>query len=184
MSSDELNKIKAYALSNEDINTILNPDTKIFTYPKFCEMESIDDAFDSLGRCIFLFLTENDSTGHWLCMFKTGGNTIYYFDPYGKRPEAQRSWLSEEQLQALGEGEPCLYNLLKQSKYKVYCNSVPYQKNKSETNTCGRWCVARLVCKDMTDKQFFNLVKNEMKEKGIESTDDWVTLFIYNLLGK
>ncbi len=184
MDSELLTQIKAYALSNEDINTILEPDTKIFTYPSFCQMDSINESFDSLGRCIFLFLTENDTTGHWLCMFKSKENIIYYFDPYGEKPEAQRKWLSQEQLDVLGEGEPCLMNLLKESGYKVYSNAVPYQKDKKDLNTCGRWCVARLVCKDMTDKQFFNLVKKEMKDKGIKTSDDWVALFTYEILGK
>jgi hypothetical protein len=184
MDSEELNRIKAYALSNEDINKILNPDTKIFTYPKFCEMEHIDEAFDELGRCIFLFLTESESSGHWLSMFKTKENVIHYFDPYGEKPEAQRKWLSQAQLEALGEGEPCLMNLLKESGYKVYSNAVPYQKNKEDINTCGKWCVARLICKDFNDKEYFNLVKKEMKDTGAKTPDDWVSMFIYKLLGK
>jgi hypothetical protein len=184
MDSEQLKQIKAYALSNEDINHILEPDTNIFTYPKFCEMESIDEAFDSLGRCIYLFLTENESTGHWLAMYKSKAGVIHYFDPYGEKPEAQRKWISQEQLEALGEGEPCLMNLLKESGYKVFSNAVAYQKDKKDYNTCGRWCVARLVCKDMDDRQFYNLVKKEMKEKGIKTPDDWVAEFTYSLLGK
>lgn len=183
MDSERLKKIKEYALSNDDINTILDPDTKIFTYPKFCEMESIDDAFDSLGRCIFLFLTESETSGHWLAMYKKD-NIIYYFDPYGEKPEALREHITEEQLMALGQGEPCLMNLLKQSGYKVFSNAVQYQKETPGTNTCGKHCVLRLVCKDMTDKQYFNMFKEEMKKTGAKTPDDFVAMMIYELLGK
>lgn len=184
MSDDLLQQIKAYSLSNDDINEILEPDTKIISYPKFGEMSSIDEAFDNIGRCVFLFLTESESSGHWLCMFKRADNVIEYFDSYGGKPEAQRAWLSEEQLDDLDEGEPYLMNLLKASGYKVYYNTVKYQTDKNDINTCGRWITARLICKDMSNQQFYNLVREQMKEEGVKSPDDWVALFTYNLLGK
>lgn len=176
--------IKAYALSNDDINDILDPDTKIFSYPKFCEMSHIDEAFDSIGRCVFLFLTESPTSGHWLCMFKRGGNTIEYFDSYGGKPDSQREWLSEEQLEMLGQEDCCLTNLLRASRYKVYYNTHQYQKDRKDINSCGRWCVARLICKDMSNLQFYNLIKEQMKERGLKSADDWVAIFTYEMLGK
>jgi hypothetical protein len=180
---EKIQQIRAYALSNEDIQDILEPDTKIFTYPDFATMSSIDEAFDRLGRCIFLFLTENASSGHWLTMIKRGKD-IEYFDSYGEKPEAQREWLSEIQLEQLGEGEPYLWDLLKKSGYRVYWNTHAYQTDKSDTNTCGRWAVARLICKDIDNKKFYNLVKDQMKAQGLTKADDWVALFTYELLGK
>jgi hypothetical protein len=175
---ETLYKIRQYSLSNDDINAILDPDTKIFSYPKFAQMQHIDEAFDPLGRCVFLFLTESASSGHWVCMFKRG-NIIEYFDSYGEKPEAQRSWLTEERLQELGQGYPYLMDLLKKSGYKVYYNTYPYQKDKADVNTCGRWCVARLVCKDFTNHEFYNIVT-----KSGYKPDDWVALFTYEILGK
>lgn len=181
---ETLANIKAYALSNDDINEILDPDTKIFSYPKFYEMNHIDEAFDRLGRCVFLFLTESPTSGHWLCMFKRGGNTIEYFDSYGGKPDSQRQWLSEDQLEMLGEEEPCLTDLLKASRYRVYYNTHEYQKDKKDVNTCGRWATARLICKDMSNNDFYHLVQHQMKDRGLKSPDDWVALFTYEMLGK
>jgi hypothetical protein len=175
---ETLRKIRQYSLSNDDINAILDPDTKIFSYPKFADMDHIDEAFDPLGRCVFLFLTESPTSGHWVCMFKRG-NIIEYFDSYGEKPEAQRSWLTEEQLNELGQGHPYLMDLLKKSGYKVFYNTVQYQKDKADVNTCGRWVVARLVCKDLTNHEFYNLVK-----KSGHTPDDWVALFTAEILGK
>jgi hypothetical protein len=176
-------QIKAYPLSNQDIQDILAPDTEIHIYPDFASMSSIDEAFDKLGRCIFLFLTESKSAGHWLCMIKRG-DTIEYWDSYGKPPEEQRNWLSQEELDALNEGEPYLMNLLEQSGYKVYYNTHKYQKESSKDNECGRWVVARLVCKDISNDEFLKLVKKGMKENNLQSEDDWVSAFIYDILGK
>jgi hypothetical protein len=179
-----IDKIKAYALSNQDIQDILEPDTKILTYPEFCTMDHIDEAFDSLGRCVFLFLTKSATSGHWLCMFKRGANTIEYFDSYGDKPEDQRKWLTPEQLQALNQGEPCLLELLKASRYKVYYSPYDYQSDKNDINTCGRWVAARLLKKELTNKQFYHFVISDMKQSGLTSKDDWVALWTYQMIGK
>lgn len=178
-----LQQIKGYALSNDDINKILESDTEVFAYPKFAEMSHIDEAFDKLGRCVFLFLTESETSGHWLCIFKRKGH-IEYFDSYGDAPDAQRKWLSQEQLDKLGESEPYLTKLLKASKYPVYYNTHAYQSDRNDINTCGRWCVARLICKDLDNRGFYNLVKDEMRKHNLKSPDDFVALFTYDILGR
>jgi hypothetical protein len=174
-----LKTVKAYSLSNDDINAILDPDTRVFSYPEFNSMTSIDEAFDPLGRCVFLFLTESERVGHWVCMFKRDSRTIEYFDSYGQKPDAQRSWLTAEKLAELNQSTPRLTELLKQSGYRVYYNTYQYQTDKADINTCGRWCVARLICKDLSNLQFYNCVK----KSGL-SPDDWVGCFTADILGK
>jgi hypothetical protein len=183
MSADLLKRIREYALSNDDINEILGTDTKVFTYPKFFEFEHIDEAFDREGRCVFLFLTENEHTGHWLCMFKRPEG-IEYFDSYGDKPDAQRDWLSEEKLIELGEPTARLTELLRNSGQRVYYNTFQYQVERSDISSCGRWCASRLLCKDMTNLQFYNFVKEGMKEMGTNSKDDFIGVFTYSELGK
>jgi hypothetical protein len=36
----------------------------------------------------------------------------------------------------------------------------------------------------MNDTQFFNLVKEQMRERGLKSMDDFVAVFTYEQLGK
>ena len=180
---ERLKEIRAYSLSNTDINDILEPDTKIFSYPEFAKTTNIDQAFDGLGRCVFLFLTESPSVGHWCCMFKRNGY-IEYFSSYGDPPEAERSWVTQEQLDALGEDKPYLMNLLQNSRSKVYYSTHQYQKEKKDYNSCGRWCVARLICKDLSNQQFYNLVQREMKANDIKEADTWVCFFTADILGK
>jgi len=178
-----LDEIKAYALSNDDIQAILEPDTKIFSYPKFNQMSHIDEAFDRFGRCIFLFLTLSPTSGHWLCMFKRG-NSIHYFDSYGEKPDAQREWLSQEQLDVLDESVPRLTQLLRASGYKIFYSTYQYQSEKNDINSCGRWAVLRIMCKNESDIQFFKMVKEGMRERKITKPDDYVALVTYELLGK
>ena len=176
---EKLSEIKAYPLSNDDIQEILQPDTKIFTYPALGDMSHIDEAFDSLGRCIFLYLTENESTGHWCCMWKVAPDCIYYFDPYGEHPDEPLTWLSPQKNIQNGQDEPYLTKLLRQSGYKVFCNNVKYQKERSDVATCGRHCVARLVLKDCNSKRYNQIIRASRM-----SPDDFVTLLTYEVLGK
>ncbi len=177
------NAQESYALSAQDIQDILEPDTKIFTYPAFNDMSSIEEAFDPLGRSVFLFLTESPTSRHWLCMFKRRGH-IEYFDSYGGRPDSQRKWLSPEELERLDESEPSLTTLLRRSGYRVYANTYPYQSKREDVSTCGRWVVARLICKDMSNEQFYHAVRRDMAANGCDSLDDWVTGFTADILGK
>lgn len=184
MAAATLKQVKEYAISNDDINKVLEPDTKIFSYPEFSQMGHIDEAFDPLGRCVFLFLTTSPTSGHWLTMFKRDAKTIEYFDSYGERPDAQRKWLEPEMLERLGESEPALTRLLKDSRLRVYYNTYPYQSDRADISTCGRWCLARLICKDLSNLEFHNLVKSDMRKRGLSSLDDWVAVFTYEMLGK
>lgn len=179
----ELKQVKEYSLTDKDINELLEPDTHIITYPQFATFDNILDCFDVKGRCVFLFLTTAPNAGHWLCMFLRKDN-IEYFDSYGQAPEAQRSWLSKEQLEELGQGERYLYNLLSASGIPVYYNKVAYQTDKKDINTCGRWVCARLINKDMSNQEFNYFVNESMKENRIKTTDDWVAFYTAAQLGK
>jgi len=146
---------KDYALSNDDINRILDPPTRILTYPELQECRSIDDVFDELGRCIILYLTNGPTSGHWVCMWRKG-NRINYFDSYGDAPETPREAVGG----AYDQEEPYLMHLLQNSGCKVYYNSHPYQSDRTDVATCGRWCVARLLLKDYSDKKFYDIIKH------------------------
>lgn len=156
---------KSYALSNDDINTILDPPTHILTYPELVEYNSIDELLDSQGRCIILYLTNGPTSGHWTCMWKKG-DRLNYFDSYGDAPEAPREAVGGE----YDQEKPLLTNLLERSGYKVYYNTHPYQTDRADVATCGRHCVARLICKDMSDRQYYNLIK-----KSKQTPDTFVT---------
>jgi len=178
-----MEEIKAYALSNDDINEIFADPITIIPYPKFAEMESIEEAFDELGRCVYLFQT-SPGLGHWCCMFLRPDGSIECFDSYGERPEDPRKWLGEEELEMLGQGEPYLQNLLKKSGRRVYYNAYPYQKERSDVASCGKHCAVRLICKDFSNLQYYNTIRMLMKEGNFKDPDEAVCALIFNFIGK
>ena len=147
----------AYSLTEDDIRKLL-PGIKIFAYPELHDYDHIDEVFDRKGRALMLYLTENEHTGHWICMLKKG-NEIEYFDPYGDYgPDEEAEWLPPSKLRELDQDEPRLSQLIKQSGYKVKKNPYAFQKDKMDINTCGRHCVTRLTLQNLPLDKYEKLV--------------------------
>jgi len=173
---EEDDEIREYPLSDSDILKLL-PDLKIVSYPELNDMSTIEEAFDEEGRCLLLYLTENEHTGHWVCLLKKG-TSIEYFDPYGKyRPDEEREWLSKDKLIQLEQYHPTLTELLKRSRYKVLVNPYHFQKDKSNIATCGRHCCCRLHHKNLTLPQY----KKMIDDSGM-NPDDFVSAWTYRVL--
>jgi len=149
----QVEEVQEYSLSDDDIRSLLGSDISLMTYPQLAKKRSLLDCFDSKGRCIILFLTQDEHTGHWCCMFRTKKG-VEFFDPYGDRPEDQLDELPRSRLEQLDEAQPYLTNLMRRSGLPIYYNTHAFQKESGDINTCGRHCVARLMFKDKTLRQY------------------------------
>lgn len=173
-----LEPMREYALSDTDIRQILGDDISLLTYPDLANLNSIDECFDKKGRCILLFLTQSANAGHWCCMMRKKKG-IYFWDPYGEEPEAQKEYASKQLLKQLDEDSPYLTRLLRASGRPVYYNTHQYQKLKDGISTCGRWCVARLLYAPKSEEYFKKVV-----DKSGLAGDDFVSALTANWLGK
>ena len=182
INKEFINKLREYALGDDDMEKILGKDLFIFVYPYLDDVKHIDEVFDEQGRSLMLFLTEDINTGHWICMIKKG-DEINYFDPYGNKPDEDLKWLDDRKRDELDQETPKLTKLLKESGYKVFYNTYPFQKDGDNINTCGRWCALRLLYKDKTLKQFYDMIRKYMKEYKLNG-DEVVSILTYRILGK
>lgn len=173
-----IEKIEDYPLSDEDVRIILGRDVSIVLYPDLANMESIDECFDSKGRCVLLFLTSSPTSGHWCCLLKKKDG-IHFFDPYGEAPEEQKEGASPALLEQMNERQPHLVHLLKASGRPVFYNTHDFQKEDSHVNTCGRWCVVRCMHKGKSIEQF----KQMVDDSGMHP-DAFVSVVTYKKLGK
>jgi len=173
----DLEEVRSYPLSNDDINRILGG-TKIYSYPELAEFPTLDDALDSKGRMVVLYLTEDRNTGHWVCVWKDG-KSVRYFDPYGNAPEVPKSWNTRLKNMRLGQAPNYMLKLLKGEGLPVFYNAHPYQHQGDDVNTCGRHVVTRLLLKDLGDEDYYELVKDSDV-----NPDDFTSVATYFLLGK
>jgi len=172
--------VESYSLSETDIQKMI-PTLRIVSYPELLKARTIDDVLDDKGRLMLLYLTENQYTGHWVCLLNyRDTNIIEYFDPYGNyKPDGEGKWLSKEQLKELGQSTKKLTQLLNASNYEVKSNAFPFQKDKINMNTCGRHCTTRLYFKNLHLPEYIKLIEST----GLKP-DDFVCAFTYNLIGK
>jgi hypothetical protein len=178
----ELEKAKLYALSDEDIEDLLGEDIFICVYPYLNEVEHIDQIFDDKGRCMLLFNTVDDSTGHWVCLSKKG-NRIDFFDPYGLKPDEPMKWLTETKRDDLDMETKQLTKLLKSSGYQVYYNNFEFQSDKN-SNTCGRHCCARLLYLNYDLDQYYQFINHYKNKYELGTIENAVTYLTYNIINK
>lgn len=173
-------EVKGYSLSESDMRKVI-PTLKIISYKDLLKANSIDDVLDEKGRLMLLYLTENETTGHWVCLLKLrDSNILEYFDPYGGyRPDGEKKWLSKAKLREFGQDTDHLTKLLKASPYTIKSNATPFQKDVRDNNTCGRHCLCRLYFKHLSLPEYTDMIK----QTGIPP-DDFVSGFTYNLIGQ
>ena len=179
-NAGKMEVVTEYALGEDDIKKMI-PNLNVISYPELLEAETIDDVLDQKGRLILLYLTTDQSTGHWVCLLKLrNANIIEYFDPYGNyKPDGEAKWISTEKQKEFGQYSKKLTQLLDESPYEIKSNAYPFQKDKTNINTCGRHCVTRLYFKHLDLPGYIKLVEST----GIPA-DDFVSAFTYNLIGK
>lgn len=110
---------------------------------------------------VFLY-RQTENYGHWCCMFEhpTSGE-LYIFDSYGKeRPDeyitGTRTKKGPYNSAALGQSAPYLLECINNSDYPyVIWNDYPLQYLNPGIQTCGKWCVLRLLNRFATEKEFY-----------------------------
>lgn len=171
------NIIKQYekiALSDKHLFDILNNRNKLVLYPDLIKYNSIDDVLGKYGMCTLLFEAKKNY-GHWCCLWKLNKNIVSFFNSYGGYPDDSLEYIPEHFAEISNQNYPYLSILLDKSPYKLTYNEYDYQKKGSDIKTCGRHCAVRLICREMTDNEYYNYVKLFCKKYKI-NPDEFVTL--------
>lgn len=174
-----LNKLKKIPLSNKDILKAVNYKSNFIIYPDLKNYDSIDDIFNGKKSILLLYL-QTPMFGHWCCLNIIGKNKLEFFDPYSIIIDNELKFNTKENNNKLGQKLPYLSQLLINSDYKLSYNHYKFQSQKSNINTCGRWCILRINNNNLTLKEF----KNEIdKFKFIGDYDD-IAAFLTFYIGE
>jgi hypothetical protein len=174
MDSAQLAHEESVPLSDDDLRTLLGRNLAIMRYPDLQRAEHVEDVLDDEGRALILYLIDSPNSGHWQCVYTTGPKHLAFFDSYGMRPDKAFGWTTDEEEQALGQTRHELTRLLKDAvargwdvKYNTHC----YQSKVGDIATCGRHCAVRIMLRDLSAIDYFQLVTNN----GRGSADQFVT---------
>lgn len=149
---DIIDKIEQQALSFDDLKRMLSrggrdKDTKLMDYDELGKFEHLAQIFGSNRAVIILLQIEAPNAprvGHWIAMLDQGDH-FEHFDSYG---------LSADEELAITHESPHLTRLIQTAGMRVEDSTTRYQQIREHTNTCGRWCVARVLLQKLTMKHF------------------------------
>lgn len=148
-----------YSLSDKEIKKLLNNKVKIITHNKIKDYNNINNLLGKYNKCIILYRNALNY-GHWTCLFRNN-NGINFFDSYGNKPDKLLNFIPNNLNKILEQDHNNLIKLLYNSKENIFYNEYPLQEFKKKINTCGRWCVFRLICEDLNEHEFYKLFKNK-----------------------
>lgn len=173
-----LNKYADVALSDTEVLKLINGRANLILYPNLYKYQTIDEVLGKYGACIILYEAV-PRYGHWCCIFKVNDKLLEYFNPYGGFHEG----IPDESLKHIPmdfrlktkQFYPYLSILMYESPYQLSYNEHQFQKHGSNIKTCGRWCALRIVFKNYSLGQFYDLIES-LKQKFNISSDQVATL--------
>lgn len=170
-----MKQIKSYSFSDKDMMKLVDNEANLVTYPQIKKYQTLDQLLGKHRACIILYL-QKKSYGHWCCIFERDDEQglINFFDPYGYFPDDELKFNKQNKNHELGQKMPYLSILMlkDQNRYKYVYNPYRIQTLTDQNNICGRAVGLRLNFRELSDKDFFDLLtKNKAYDK-----DTWIIM--------
>ena len=172
-----LNRLQT-SLTCNDIKRYF-PDSETLKYSELKNYNDIDELLPNDKDFKIILIEQEHHVGHWVCIMKYD-NTIEYFNSYGNKVDNDKRFIGKLKNKLLGQDEDILTEMMEKSKYKCIYSKKRFQKLNNSINTCGRWCILRIICMkdmDMNLKQFQKFIENNKETSGL-SKDALVCLYI------
>jgi len=149
-------------LSSTDILKALNGKVKIITSDQLYKFDSIDELLEPYNKVVILYIWKvKPCYGHFTCLSKRG-DTIDYFDSFGKSIDSVNKELSYEFKSQNHLTYPYLTKLLYDSPYNIEFNENPIQDMKS--SVCGRYVIVKLALSDIPMQVFQQMFSKNTKD--------------------
>jgi len=159
--AEVLNKLRIQIkekLNGKQMLEMMNNKCNLVPYSTVKNYRSIDDLLGYYKQAIILYEYE-DKSGHWVVMYRSPKGHLCFYDSLGNKLDELNKDINKYRK---GRGLPLVNNDLTNltAFQKVINNTYPIQQDKSNVNTCGAYCVARLKLKSLNNERFNNLFKN------------------------
>jgi hypothetical protein len=168
-----LSKLKNEPISALQILQALDFKAKILSYRELIKLSNLDDILGDHRACVILYEWKSNF-GHWVCCFERPNGNIEFFDSLGYFPDDELNFISKSYKTKNNLCYPYLINILYNSQKQIEYNDHKLQQDKS--STCGRWCIARIIMRDIDIDKFANIfkIKNYIP-------DDIITMITYDV---
>ena len=165
-------------MSNADLEKYSGiKEADIIKYSDLKNYGKLEDLLPTDKSSRIILIEDSYNKGHWVCLLRYG-DTMEYFNSYGGKWDSDWKFVGKMMRCILGEDTnemTRLFNQAKTSGWKTVWNKKKLQKEGSDTQTCGRWCVFRIETMKIgyNLKEFLELIVRLKEESGGQSAD-WV----------
>ena len=142
---------------------------KVIKYSDLADYSNINELLPNNKDFKIILVESQYNCGHWVAVMKYG-DIIEWWNSYGTKPEYDFKFIPTTIKHLLGQGGNLLTKLLntRSKEQKLYYNKKKFQNLADGVNTCGRWCIARilamLVGYELDD--FIKKVEDKCEETG------------------
>lgn len=156
-----------YLVSSDDIQRLF-PKIQIIKYSDIHKINNVYDMIDNPHKACFILYQDSVNSGHWCLLFERKDGILEFFDPYGLEIDKQHSFFNDKTRKYTNQDKPYLTYLLLTNGDNIEYNNHRFQKMKDGINTCGKWCIHRLIYDDLTLDEYYNMFKKyKNKDKKI-----------------
>ena len=171
---DEIKRRLTDMISDDDITKYLDKEghQKIIKYSDLKTYKNIDELLPKFNDYKIILIESEVNSGHWTVVLKykiKDQPVIEYFNSYGMKMGSDLNFISYYMNKLLGQGKNDLDNLLDTGKdqYSIIYNKKRFQSSNPKINTCGRWCLLRIIMMKhyhMDLYEFINFIE-QLKDK-------------------
>lgn len=151
-----IRKLESSDLTFQQLKDLMGPNqskqTKFLTYDQLAPFKSFQQLFKGVKAIIVLLQPEQKNapkSGHFITLLDHGTH-VEHFDSYGLSIDEEMKITDEHHMT----------NLFNSEKRPMVQNTKKLQRFKNDINTCGRWCVARILLKQMELEEFIKLIES------------------------
>ena len=143
-------EIESVPVSLTDVQRMLGhkaSQVRVMVYDDLARFGSLERLLEGVDAAIILLQIETPTAppvGHWIAMLKQG-TFIEHFDSYGIGIDEELARTHES---------PILREMMTDSPKMVIQTRSRLQAKREDVNTCGRWCVARVLSDSMDAERF------------------------------
>lgn len=153
-----------------------NKEFRIVEYKDIINANSLDDFIKPHEAIIIYYPTESMTFGHYVALVRNG-DTVFFHDSYGNRPDSERIKVNPSLYRGEGETNSLIEKLLK-SGLNVDYNNHKHQQFKNNSCTCGRHSLMRCGFGNLSTEQYDKMLKYCCDTNNFKDLDNMVAMII------
>lgn len=157
-------------MDDAELKASLPAGVKVVRYANLGKYKNIYQLLPRARDAVVILYENQPQNGHW-CALGRNEHGLFFFDPYGDKPDKQLEYSRFSRNRVLGAGDTSISDLIATYKDKnnIHYNPHDYQKESPEINTCGRHCVMfiRAIMKGGTLDDYYDVIARAKKQTGL-----------------